>query len=143
MDPAAWLAAAFEIAMRETALFAATGFLLLGVSDLAVDFIWIARSLFRVRDTGASVATLPPPAAPGRFAIFVPAWDEGNVVGDMLGHARAAFGESDYIIYVGCYPNDPATIAAVRAAPDPRMRLVVGSAGIMYQSPKDGAAVFR
>lgn len=128
MDVPVWLAAAFEIAMRETALFAATGFLLLGVSDLAVDVIWIVRSLSGSRKFGASVATLPPPAAPGRFAIFVPAWQEGNVVGDMLGHARVAFGERDYIIYVGCYPNDPATIAAVRAAADLRIRLVIGTA---------------
>ena len=128
MDSAAWLAAACEIAMRETALFAATGFLLLGAGDLAVDFIWIGRSLFPSRKFGALVANLPPPEVPGRLAVFVPAWDEGDVVGDMLDHARVAFGEGEYIIYVGCYPNDPATTAAVLAAADGRIRLVVGAA---------------
>jgi adsorption protein B len=46
----------------------------------------------------------------------------------MLAHAQAAFGEADYRLYVGCYPNDPATIAAVRAAAGPRVRLVIGPA---------------
>ena len=41
-----------------------------------------------------------------------------------------AFGRRDYRIYVGCYPNDPATAAAVAAVDDPRVRIVVGpSAG--------------
>ncbi len=65
---------------------------------------------------------------PGRLAIFVPAWDEAGVIGRMLVHAQAAFGEADYRLYVGCYPNDPATIAAVRAAAGPRVRLVIGPA---------------
>jgi len=58
----------------------------------------------------------------------VPAWDEAGVIGAMLTHASAAFGDSDYVLYVGCYPNDPATIAAVRRAPGTRIRLVVGLA---------------
>ena len=132
MDPAGWLAAASEIAMRETALFAAVGFLVLGLGDLAVDFIWagqsLKRKLFRSESPAASAATLARPREPGRLAIFVPAWDEAEVIGRMLAHARAAFGEADYRIYVGCYPNDPATIAAVRGAPDDRVRLVVGAA---------------
>ena len=131
MDPAGWLAAASEIAMRETALFAAIGFLTLGLGDLAVDFIWAAQSakrrLFQAGDASACAATLPPPSEPGRLAIFVPAWDEADVIGRMLAHARTAFGEGDYRIYVGCYPNDPATIAAVKAAADERVRLVIGA----------------
>lgn len=114
-------------AMRETALFAACGFLLLGLGDLLVDLIWLGLRLFRPRPAPA-----PPIAArPGRLAIFVPAWDEAAVIGRMLDHARAAFGDADYRLYVGCYPNDPATIAAVRAVAGPRVRLVIGPAGIM------------
>jgi adsorption protein B len=58
--------------------------------------------------------------------VFIPAWDEAAVIGDMLRAALAAWGEGDYRLYVGCYPNDPNTIAAVRAVADPRVRLVVG-----------------
>lgn len=110
--------------LRETALFAAFGFLLLGLSDLLVDVIWLALRLFRRRPA----ATLPEAARPGRLAVFVPAWDEAAVIGRMLDHAQAMFGAADYRLYVGCYPNDPATIAAVRAAGGARVRLVVGPA---------------
>lgn len=120
-----------EIAMRETALFAAVGFLLLGLSDLAIDFIWIGRALRRRlkrrRWPAACAMSLTPPAAPGRIAVFVPAWDEAAVIGEMLDHAGRAWA-GDHVVYVGCYPNDPATVAAVRAVADPRVRLVVGPA---------------
>lgn len=120
------------IAMRETALFAACGFLLLGVSDLAVDLIWIGRTLWRRctvyrRFRRSCAETLPPPDRPGSLAIFVPAWDEGAVLAEMLRHSVATFDHTDYRIYVGCYLNDPASIAAVRSVADPRVRLVVGA----------------
>src|SRR5690348_11633851 len=78
--------------VREISLFAATGFLVLGAGDLAVDLIWFALKLRRLwlRPPAASVATLAPPAAPGRLAIFVPAWEESAVIGAMLGHAVRA-----------------------------------------------------
>lgn len=113
------------IIMRELALFAAVGIFLLGLSDLAVDFVWIALGLTRRRDRDA---TLPAAARPGRLAIFVPAWDEAAVIGAMLDHAKAAFAAADYRLYVGCYPNDPGTIAAVRAAAGERVRLALGPA---------------
>ena len=46
----------------------------------------------------------------------------------MLGHARAAFGAANYRLYVGCYPNDAATIAAVKAVGCEKFRLVIGPA---------------
>ena len=115
---------ACAVLLRETALFAAVGFLLLGVSDLLVDLIWLALRLSRRRPARA----LPEAAHPGRLAIFVPAWEEAAVIGRMLEHAQTVFGEADYRLYVGCYPNDPATIAAVRAAAGPRVRPVIGPA---------------
>lgn len=112
--------------MRETALFAAVGLFLFGLNDLAVDLIWIGLRLRR--PPGTDAVALPAPARPGRIAIFVPAWDEAAVIGSMLTHARAAFAGADYRLYVGCYPNDPATIAAVRAAAGGRVRLTLGPA---------------
>lgn len=124
--------AAGEIIMREAALFAAVGFLLLGLGDVAIDLIWIAKTLRR-RLLGrhwskTCVESLTPPAAPGRIAVFLPAWDEADVIADMLTHARTAFGEGDWRLYVGCYPNDPDTIAVVRSMAGDRIRLVINPA---------------
>jgi adsorption protein B len=128
MDLSGEIFAALQVMLRETTLFAACGFLLLGAGDLAVDFVWIGlwirRRLRRTpRDSALSLAAA---RAPGAIAVFIPAWDESAVIGGMLAHARQAFGEADYLLYVGCYPNDPATIAAVEAAGDSRVRCVVG-----------------
>jgi adsorption protein B len=126
------IAAAAEVAWREAALFAAVGFLLLGAGDLAVDFVWIAivatRGFRRRGAARASAASLAAPAAPGAIAIFIPAWDEAAVIAGMLSHAARAFAGFDHRLYVGCYPNDPATIAAVRAVDAPAVRLVIGPA---------------
>jgi adsorption protein B len=119
-----------ELALREISLFAACGFLLLGASDVAVDAIWIVRTLWRRatvyrRFARARVDTLGQPKAPGPLAVFVPTWEEADVIGDMLRHALRTFDHSDYLIYVGCYPNDRAGIRAVDAFEDPRVRLTV------------------
>jgi adsorption protein B len=117
-----------ELAMRELALFAAAGFLVLGLSDLAVDLVWLWGALRRriSRTPPLLFEHLPPPRRRGRIAVFIPAWDESLVIGAMLRRAVAEWGRADYRLYVGCYPNDPATIAAVRAVADRRIRLVVG-----------------
>lgn len=113
---------------RETTLFAAVGFLIGGIDDLLVDLIYMWR-----RITGGPVdillEDLPLPERGGRLAIFVPAWDESAVIGAMLRTALARFAHSDYRIFVGCYPNDAATINAVAGVveQDSRVRLVVGT----------------
>ncbi len=115
-------------AMQEMMLFAASGFLLLGASDLAVDVIWIARTLKRRWSPGqaAFADNLADPVSPGLIAIFVPAWDEGEVIADMLRNTLATLGVGDYLVFVGAYPNDPGTIDAVCSVDDPRIRLIVG-----------------
>jgi adsorption protein B len=118
---------------RELALFAAAGFLIGGLDDLAIDLIWIARTVWRriaiySRHPRVDAVTLQPPAQPGRLVIFVPAWHEEAVIGAMVATAIAHIRHPDWRIYVGCYPNDPATAAAVTraGAGDDRVRLVVG-----------------
>ena len=131
MESGGLLFAGLNLAMREAALFAACGFLFLGASDLLIDLIWIFRTLWRRltvyrRFERTTADGLPPPEAPGQLAIFVPAWQEADVIGDMLRHALSACAHDDYRLYVGCYPNDLATIAAVQAVEDARVRLVLG-----------------
>ena len=76
MDPGEALLGAAQFALRDTALFAAAGFLLLGISDLAVDLVWIVSSLWRLGRKGRQLAAdqLPPPEKQGRLAVFTPAW---------------------------------------------------------------------
>ncbi len=125
---ATWLLAATS---RELTLFAAIGLLIGGIDDLLIDLLWIGRTLRRRltiyrRYPRMTAQSLPPPDHPGRFAIFVAAWKEEAVIGDMLRGALATLEHADYRIYVGTYPNDPETSAAVRAVGDPRVRLVGG-----------------
>jgi adsorption protein B len=128
MDIAGPLFGGIDFIMREAALFAAAGFLVLGLSDLAVDLLWLAHRLRRAGAPVSAVADFAPPARPGRLAVFVPAWDEAAVIGEMLRGAASAWGDGDWRIYVGTYRNDPATVtaAAAVAASQPRIRIVTG-----------------
>ena len=115
---------AIDSLAREAMLFAAIGFLIGGIDDLLVDVAygatWLRARLRRERPRALDVAPLP-------IAIFIPAWDEAAVIGAMLRATLARYDYPDYRLYVGAYPNDPATIAAVSevALTDPRVRLVV------------------
>jgi adsorption protein B len=127
-DLAAWL---LERATHEFVLFAAVGVLLGGLDDLLIDLLWIARWAWRriavyTRHARADADTIAPAERRGRIAVFVPAWRESAVIGPMLRTALARWAGCDVRIFVGCYPNDPATITAVDAVADPRVRCVVG-----------------
>lgn len=128
------LITAIDAIAREATLFAAIWFLIGGLDDLLVDLIYMARRV-RLRLRGAPQPPFPSLAASGltpagRIVVFVAAWDEAQVIGKMLRTALGRFDHADYRIYVGTYPNDPATIAAVAdvAAEDARVRLVIGGA---------------
>lgn len=106
------------MARYELLLFAAVGLFLGGLDELAIDLLWMARWLWRritvySRHPRASMATLPTSPQPGAMAVFIPAWDEAAVIGPMLGHALAQWQGEDCILFVGCYPNDAATLNIV------------------------------
>lgn len=124
------LVGALDAVARETTLFAAIWFLVGGIDDLAVDLLYLARRARAwLRAPAVEPRAEPPPAPPGRMVVFVAAWREANVIGDMLHAALARFDHADYLIYVGTYPNDPETVAAVAAVAerDARVRLVIGA----------------
>ncbi|MDF7776076.1 glycosyl transferase family protein [Sphingomonas sp. AOB5] len=125
---AAGIIAGIDAIAREATLFAAIWFLAGGIDDLMVDLVYGWRRLQLWWRGPVPEPVLPPATAPGRIAIFVPAWDESRVIGAMLGTALARFDYPDYRIFVGTYPNDPATIDAVAAIAehDSRVRLVIG-----------------
>lgn len=127
-----WVTGIVDAAARETMLFAAAGLLIGGIDDLIVDLCFLGWRCLGRRAVPGWLDALPPPVAPGAFAVFVAAWDEAAVIGDMLSAAVSRLDHPDYRLYVGVYPNDPGTIAAARAvaATDARIHVVVG--------PRDG-----
>ncbi|WP_338061658.1 glycosyltransferase [Sphingomonas panacisoli] len=112
---------------RETVILACIGFLIGGIDDVALDAVyWLARLTRRRSDL--RILDLPDRRS-GRIAIFVPAWDESAVIGRMLRTTLARFGDDEFRLYVGVYPNDRATIDAVAvvAETDARIRLIVNA----------------
>ena len=119
-----------EDGFRELALFAAVGYLIGGIDDILIDAIWLFRSGLRrlaspPNPNPLTSDGLPQRADPGRFAVFVPAWDESAVIGPMLDNALCAYANDQVHIFVGCYPNDPLTIEMVRRRAGPRLSLIV------------------
>lgn len=116
---------------REAMLFACVGFLIGGLDDLAVDivYLWLRAKRRLAGARSRSLVDVTAGDARGRIVVFVSAWDESSVIGAMLRTALARFEYPDYLLYVGCYPNDPATIDAVAAVAetDTRVRLVIGT----------------
>lgn len=49
-----------------------------------------------------------------KIAILVPAWKEGEIISQMLLGNVSRIHYENYLFFVGCYPNDPRTIEAVR-----------------------------
>tara|TARA_R110000868_G_scaffold44953_2_gene149610 strand:+ start:3355 stop:4788 length:1434 start_codon:yes stop_codon:yes gene_type:complete len=121
-----------DFLQRELLLFASLCFLIGAVDDLLFDGLWIFHRMKRrlfvySRYQRATVESLSHPAPECRMAIFVPAWQEAPVIGAMLRRCLRQWSESEYRIYVGCYPNDSETIAAVAAASSgsEKVRLVI------------------
>jgi bacteriophage N4 adsorption protein B len=114
---------------NELLLFSALGFAIGGLDDFIVDLVWICRSawrrfrIYRHFDR-TTAATLKPAHMPGRLAIFIPAWQEAEVIGGMLKQCMKRWEGHDYQIYVGCYPNDPTTRYTVLHTNTPFIRLV-------------------
>lgn len=106
---------------HELMLFASVGILLFGLDDLLFDALWLAtrRRGFPDLPDGRPMA--------GTFAVFVPAWDEAGVLPAMLRRTLDAWEDEDFVLYIGCYANDAATLFAVSplVARDRRLRLVI------------------
>lgn len=112
--------AALELLCGELLLFAAVGLLIGGLDDLIIDIIYIVRRGWRSltvysRTSRMTSAELPPPGTMGPIAVFIPAWDEANVIGGMLSGCLSKWRDEDVILFVGVYPNDAATLAVVQS----------------------------
>jgi len=113
-------------AAAELALFSGVGFLLFGLNDLAVDAVYFGRRIWRSltvykRHRRAYASYYVFNKNPGFMAIFVPAWDESEVIAPMLRTMVRRLDYDDYRIFVGHYRNDPATAAAITSVADERI----------------------
>lgn len=132
-----WMEAAVAVTAlltHEFILAAAVLIACASADDLVVDAIYFIRRAWRSatiyqRHPRVSADMLALPEPPGAMAIFVPAWDEAAVIGDMLRGALRRFDHPHFRIFVGLYPNDPATAEAVRRIADPRVIPVITSRG--------------
>jgi bacteriophage N4 adsorption protein B len=109
--------------IHELTLYAAVGFALFGLDDLLVDGLWIAQLL--VRRPLAHEPNNPAQEAPQSCAIFIPTWHEEDVIGSTLDRIERLWSGQDYMLFVGCYPNDPATQLEVGKRLSCRVRLHV------------------
>lgn len=115
---------------HELMAFAAFWFCIGLLDEFAVDLAW-----FWLRLTGrAKTLRLPVGygAEPlsGRAAVMIPAYQEAPVIGATIAHMLAVWPQRELTIYVGCYRNDAATLAAasLAAGSDLRVRIVVHGA---------------
>lgn len=118
----------FALIERELLLFAGVFFLIGAIDELLVDGCWAwLRLTGRGRTRRVSRAEIAARSLSGAPAVLVPAWQEAAVIGHMVAHALRAWPQAELRIYVGCYPNDPDTAAAITAGAggDPRVRLVM------------------
>ncbi len=135
-----------EIIQQELLLFCIVWFIIGGIDDILIDLIWLLRSFYRRFTSYVSHQTIEdhqlleePKNISQKListdqeyhAVFIPAWQESNVIGDMLDGCREAWHDSmiNHHIYVGCYPNDDDTIEQViiAAKSNPNISLILCS----------------
>ncbi|HUS05442.1 MAG TPA: glycosyl transferase family protein [Bryobacteraceae bacterium] len=100
----------------------AVWFLVSGVDDFVVDFTrWLLWGYGKIRKQYTNnlpsddrLADLPEK----KIAIVVPLWREYTVIRHMVEHNNAAIRYSNYHFFIGGYPNDDATLDAVRELED-------------------------
>ena len=121
----------FVLARHELLLFAATFFLIGALDELGLDaaYVWL-RLTGRARTPRIDEAELTGRPLLGRCAVFIPAWQEHQVIAATIGHALEAWPQRDLRLYVGCYREDLATLAAAMqgCGGDARVRIVIHDA---------------
>jgi bacteriophage N4 adsorption protein B len=88
---------------------AALAVLISGLDDLTLNVICLWA--------WARGKSLPKPSASTvekHIAVFVPLWHEFQVIAGMVEHNVAAIDYDNYHFFIGAYPNDEATLSAVR-----------------------------
>lgn len=132
-----WVDAASAIAFACHTLVPplAVAMALSGLDDLFIDVLFAARLLQRRkwRKQQRTVADVIDTHTNGYIAVFIPAWDESEIIADMLKETMARWqNDSQVRLFVGWYINDAATgraISAVAAGDARVVPVVVPHAG--------------
>lgn len=106
-------------------------FLISGLDDLVVDAVYYVRLLWRwlfkrkvikplTRDQLAAAPEQP-------IAIMIPAWNESNIIQRMLLNTAGTIDYKNFVIFVGAYPNDQATVLEAEKARDvfPNIEIII------------------
>ncbi|WP_321392654.1 glycosyl transferase family protein [Emcibacter sp.] len=87
--------------------------LLSGLDDLFIDLFYALRVLWRRVYTYQRHPPMAHPALDRQkentFAVLIPCWQEAEVIGAMLENTRKSYDYEKYHLFVGLYPNDPAS----------------------------------
>lgn len=80
------------------------------------DFIWEIICTFKKRRVASLLPEDLEEVPPKLLAVLVAAWQEDNVLEDVIDHLQAAilYPQSMYYLFLGVYPNDQATIEVVQ-----------------------------
>ena len=104
-----------DAALSVTIFPVALAVLVSGVDDLVLCLVCLFHSLrkrFKRPVPGVSPPASQNPAQ--RVAIFIPCWQEAAVIGHMVEHNISAISHKAFDVFVGAYPNDAATLEAVK-----------------------------
>jgi len=85
--------------------------LLNGIDDLILEIAW-----FFLPRTKGRQRVFEPPARENRMAIFVPLWKEHRVIERMVAQNVGSIQYKNYDMFIGAYPNDAPTLAAIEEA---------------------------
>lgn len=115
------------VVRNELLLFSIFWIIILAIDELAIDISWIYLRLTGKVKSKALTADEAKARPDGIAAIFVPAWQEAAVIGTTIGHMLRVWPNGSFVIYAGCYRNDPATREAIdrAAGGNPQVQAVV------------------
>jgi bacteriophage N4 adsorption protein B len=108
----------------------AAAFAFFGIDDLLFDIAyWVYKIHRAVMTRNFKSLTLEQlrEKKQQRIAIYVPCWHEDEIVDKMVELACRSIQYSHYELFIGVYPNDPATVEKAQAAARrfPRVRVVI------------------
>lgn len=106
------------LAVKGLLFFVACIFVISGFDDLVVDVAYAVRTIYRALFVWKKHGRMTEQQLLGTreqpIAVMIPAWDESAIIYHMIDNTISTLNYSNYIIFVGTYPNDAATCQEVQ-----------------------------